>query len=221
MKRGALQQKWKESAAKKPFKKTYVAPKAFKPKEELKYFDTAVDFTMDSTGEVPATGQLCFVQTGDAVTNRDGAVIFVKSLALRGVARFAPAAAATASTMGYIFIVQDRQCNGAAAAVTDVLTSADMSAAHGNVPNQFRFRVLKKLTFPMNSQAGVTTAYNNFTQLIDEYIKFPVPLEMRYKASAGAITDLASNNIFLLAGTDGQSDDTITVHLESRLRFTG
>jgi len=223
MKRTQLQAKWKGQAAKKQ-RITDASPKRRIPKfakEELKVFDTSVDFFMDATGEVPATGQLCFVQTGDTLNNRDGAVIHVKSLALRGVARFVPAAAATASTCGYIYVVLDRQANGAAAAVTDVLTSADMSVAHGNVPNQFRFRILKKIPLVFNSQAGVTTAYNNFSHVIDEYIKFPTPVEMRYKASTGAITDLASNNIFLLAGTDAQSDDTIVVHMESRLRFTG
>lgn len=190
-------------------------------KQELKVFDTANSFTLDATAEVPATGQLCFVQVGDTLNNRDGAVILVKSLQIRGTLLFAPAAAAAAATIAYIYVVLDRQANGAAAAITDVLTSNVISTALGNVPNQYRFKILKRIVVPMAPQAGATTAYNNVSLPVDEYIKFKVPLQIRYTASAGAITDIASNNLFLLAGTDTQSDDTITFVGTSRLRFTG
>jgi len=52
-------------------------------------------FNFDATGEIPATGQLCFIQTGDTLNNRDGAVVEVKSLQIRGTITFTPAAAAT------------------------------------------------------------------------------------------------------------------------------
>jgi len=46
---------------------------------------------------------------------------------------------------------------------------------------------------------------------IDEYIEFKKPLEIRYTASAGAITDIASQNIFLIAGATSGIDDTVTL----------
>lgn len=190
-------------------------------KQELKAFDTSLAFTFDATGEVPATGQLSLVQTGDTLNNRDGAVIQVKSLQIRGYANFTPGATATAASTAYLYVVLDRQANGAAAAVTDVLTSTDMSTALGNVPNQYRFKILKRIVIPMVATAGVTTAYNPVVVPVEEYIKFLKPIEMRFKASAGAITDLSSNNIFLLAGTEGTSDDLIGFAGTARLRFTG
>jgi len=190
-------------------------------KQELKVFDTAVSFTVDTTGEVPATGQLSLVQVGDTLNNRDGAVIKVKSLQMRGAVVFNPAAAANCSSNVYIYIVLDRQCNGAAAAVTGVLSSNDMTVALGNVPNQYRFKILKRLVFTMQATAGVTTAYNVTRATFDEYLKFPVPIEMRYTASTGAVSDVASNNIFLLAGSDAGQDDVIQVDATARLRFTG
>jgi len=66
-------------------------------RQELKAFDTALSFAFDATGEVPATGQLCFVQTGDTLNNRDGAVIMVKSLAIRARWVHQPMAAATSA----------------------------------------------------------------------------------------------------------------------------
>jgi len=69
------------------------------------------------TGEVPATGQLCFVQTGDTLNNRDGAVIMVKSLAIRARWVHQPMAAATSAGTIYLYVVLDKQANGAAAGV--------------------------------------------------------------------------------------------------------
>jgi len=226
MKRSALQQKWKLQASKRT-KVPYARPtvnqraKARLALPELKAFDTAVNFLFDNTGEVPATGQLSLVQTGDAFNNRDGAVIQVKSLQLRGEAVYAPAAAVNAATTVYLYIVQDRQANGAAAAITDVLTSNDMRLALGNVPNQYRFKILKRIVLPLVASAGVTTAYNKVVVPVDEYLKFVTPIEMRYTASAGAITDVASNNIFLLAGADAETDDLVSFTGTARLRFTG
>lgn len=225
MKRGPLQEKWKRQAAKRT-KPTFVPQSQVRSRNklnsaELKVFDVANSFTIDATGEVPATGQLNIITVGDTLNNRDGAVIQVKSIQMRGNVAFVPAAAATAATIAYIYIVQDRQCNGAAAAITDVLTSNAMNTALGNVPNQYRFKILKRIVLPLFASAGATTAYNNVSVPFDEYIKFPTPIEIRFTASAGAITDVASNNLFLLAGTDGLSDDTITVNATTRLRFTG
>jgi len=214
---------WKKQTAKRT-KPTFVPKAQIRVnklnKAELKVFDTALSFNLDATGEVPVTGQLCFIQVGDTLNNRDGAVVHVKSLQIRGLLNYVPGAAANAASTMYIYIVQDKQCNGAAAAITDVLTSTAMKSALGNVPNQYRFKILKRIVVPMISSAGVTTAYNNVVSPVEEYIKLN-GLELRYTASAGAITDLASNNIFLLAGTDGGSDDLCSFEGTARLRFTG
>lgn len=189
--------------------------------QELKVLDTALSFNFDATGEVPATGQLSLVVTGDTLANRDGAVIQAKSIQIRGNLQFVPAAAATSATSCYLMVVLDKQANGAAAAATDVMTGTNFATAMPNVPNKYRFKILRRLVYPMISAAGATTAYNNVVANVDEYIRFNTPIEMRYTASAGAVTDLASNNIFLLAGTDGNSDDAVSFTGTARLRFTG
>jgi len=62
-------------------------------------------------------------------------------------------AAATSAGTIYLYVVLDKQANGAAAGVTDVLTSTDLSIALGNVPNQYRFRILRKIAIDLSSQA--------------------------------------------------------------------
>jgi len=187
------------------------------PNKELKFFDTALSFTVDNTGEVPATGQLALIPQGDTESTRDGRMAYVKSIQIRGVATFAPGAAAVASCNGFIDVVVDTQTNGAAAAVTDVLTSNNMGTALVNIANSARFKILKRFKWSFNPAAGATTALNTVSSKFDFYKKCDIPLT--FNGTTGAITELRSNNIFLLAGSDGNGDDLITVIGTCRLRF--
>lgn len=189
------------------------------PRGELKFFDTAISFTADATGEVPATGQLCLIPEGPGENERIGRKCIVKSIQFRGFCQFAPAAAATAATQAFIFVVYDRQCNGAAAAITDVLTTSNMATGLLNLSNSKRFRILRKEAVTLMPSAGATTAYNNVVAPIDFWQSVNLPLDYGTGAG-GAISDQKSGNIFLLAGTDGQSDDTVTVAGQFRLRFS-
>lgn len=202
-------------------KPTYYKRQAFgvrSSSKEKKFFDTALAFSFDATGEVPATGQLVLIPQGVTEQSRVGRACVIKSLQLRIHAGFAPAAAATASTNAWIYVVQDTQANGAAAAITDVLTSNNMSTGLLNLDNSQRFRILKKLKMTFNPGAGVTTAYNNVNVDKECFLKLNIPID--YSSTTGAITEIRSNNIFLLAGTDTTSDDTVVLDGNARVRFT-
>ena len=141
------------------------------PNAELKIFDTAISFTVDATGEVPATGQLALIPQGVTESTRVERRATIKPIQLRLTAFLVPAAATAASTVFAIYVVQDTQTNGAAAAITDVLTTNNMSTALINIANSQRFRVLKKFKWSLNSGAGVTTAYNNVVRHQEWYKK--------------------------------------------------
>lgn len=185
---------------------------------ELKFFDTALAWNFDSTGEVPATGQLALIPQGVTESTRIGRACVVKSIQIRGNFVFQPTTAASAATTVILLVVQDTQCNGAAAAVTDVLNSANMSTALINIDNSQRFKILKRITVSMNASAGVTTAYNNVVRHVDMYKKCYIPLD--FSSTTGALTEIRSNNIFLLAGSDGASDDLVSFGGYARLRFS-
>lgn len=186
--------------------------------KELKRFDTALNFSFDDTGEVPSTGQLCLIPQGDDATERIGRNVLVKSIHIRGNMELIASSAASRSTSVYLYVVLDTQCNGAAASISDVLTSADMESAMINLDNSNRFKILKKFRFALNPQAGWGTNTNSVQRNIEWYAKCHIPL--KFDASAGAITDLTSNNIFLLAGSDGDSnDDTVAFLGTCRLRY--
>jgi len=190
---------------------------------ELKYFDTALNFSFDTTGEVPATGQLALIPQGDTATTRDGRQATIKSIQIRGDLNFVPAANAVASGSTHLYLVQDRQCNGAATAVTNVLTSATFNDALINLENSDRFRILKAWHHTWGPAAGATTAYNNQTRHIEFYTKCDIP--MTWGGTSGAIGEIRSNNIFLMAGSNDNGasvmDDTVTFDGACRLRFQG
>lgn len=184
---------------------------------ELKFFDTALSFNIDATGEVPATGQLNLIPQGVTESTRVGRKCVIKSIEMKFDTLLVPAAAANSATVSSVYVVLDKQCNGAAAVATDVFTGTVFPTALRNLANSERFVILKKFVWAQNSAAGVTTAYNNTVRHFEWYKKCNIPLE--FSSTTGAITELKSNNIFLLAGSN-PLDDLVQVSGNCRVRFS-
>lgn len=201
-------------------KRTLARQNAILNKAEVKWFDTTFGATtVDSTAELIGTS-LNLITPGDAGTNRDGATVTVKSIEYTFSFLQTPAAAATSATSVYFWLVQDRQPNGAAPALTDVLTTATACNAFPVVPNQYRFKILRKEVLDLNAQGGVTTAYNNTAGHFTGYVKFKKPVEIRFGSSGGTVADVLTNNFFIIMGSV-YSDDTIVYNGATRVRFTG
>lgn len=188
--------------------------------KELKFFDTAVSFNVDATGEVPATGQLNIIPQGVTPSARVGQRCVVKSIYIRGSAVFTPSAAATEYEITTIWIVLDSQCNQAAATFADVFTGTNASTCVNNLANSKRFTILKKFVLVWNALAGVTTAYNPLIQALEFYTKCNIPITWTNADTTGVVANTTANNIFLLAGTTGTTDDLVSVTATARLRFS-
>lgn len=185
---------------------------------EKKYFDTAINFTYDATGEVPATGQLVLIPQGVTESTRVGRKCTIKSIQLRLTNTYVPGADTLGCTTAFLMLVLDKQANGAAAAATDVLTSTDFRQAMINLDNSERFVILKRFDMVLQAGAGVATAFGRDQKQIEYYKKCNIPIE--YSSTAGAITEIKSNNLFFLAGTDQTTDDTVGCIGTVRVRFT-
>jgi len=185
---------------------------------ELKYFDTELAFSFDNTLEVPATGQLCLIPQGDTESTRDGRLAVIKSIQISAFATCSPAASANMANYACLWLVLDTQANGAAAAATDVMTSTTTALAMINLNNSMRFKILKKWRIPFNGTAGATTAYCSQVRTIDYFQRCNIPID--WSSTTGAITEIRSNNIFLLAGSAAQ-DDLVSLTGICRLRFQG
>jgi len=190
---------------------------------EWKAFDaTTLSLTSPLTmviGSTAATGQLCFIAQGDDVGNRTGRKIVVRSILVNLNCVWAPAAGATAGQIVYGYLIQDKQCNGAVAAITDVFTSALAGFGAMNLDNSHRFKVLKKWVIQFTSPAGVTGAYNAVTKPMHFYKRCNIPL--MFSGTTGALTNIRSNNLFMVVGATGSpTTDLSTITGTVRLRFT-
>lgn len=185
---------------------------------ELKFFDTGLSFSFDATGEVPASGQLTLIPQGITESTRLGRKCVIKSIELRAEISYVPAASTIGSDVVHLYVVLDKQCNGAAAAITDVMTSADFNNNLKNLDNSDRFVILKKFVVTLNSAAGAAAAFSTNTQMISWYKKCNIPIEFDNSAATGAITTIRSNNLFLIAGATIEDDKTTCTGIV-RLRY--
>lgn len=188
---------------------------------ELKFFDTAHSFNFDATVEVPATGQLNLIPQGVTESTRVGRKCVIKSIQLHGILNFLPgAAAAQASDVVYLYVVQDTQANGAAATPADVLSaSGSCPTGLANLENSDRFRILKKIMVRMQASAGASTTFGSDTKTIDWYKKCNIPIDFDSSASTGAIGTIRSNNLFIIA-QGVFTDDLVSFAGLTRLRFS-
>lgn len=188
------------------------------PNRETKFFDTAINSAVDATGEVPTGGQLVLIPQGDTESARDGRMAYIKSVHGRFLLNSVPALNASGSTNVFLYLVLDTQCNGAAASVTDVFTSANLWSAFHNLANSDRFRILRKFRVNLTSQANQSASVpSNTNKCLEFYYKCNIPIQ--YSSTTGAIGEIKSNNLFYILGSDGQSDDTVTMNGTTRVRF--
>ncbi len=111
----------------------------------------------------------------------------------------------------------DKQANGATAAVTDILESADYQAFR-NLTNTGRFRILMDKTHSINRRVAATDGANTSTSpevVTGTFTLFKtINLALEFSAGTGAITEIRSNNLgVLLISREGQ------VGFESKIRL--
>lgn len=185
---------------------------------ELKFFDTTLGAAIDSTGEVLTTGgQLCLIPQGVTESTRIGRKCVIKNITIRGTFYINSLAAVSVGTALHMFVVLDKQCNGAAAAVTDVMTGTAFDVALRNLANSERFVVLKHFVLDVGAIAGVSTVWDQVCRSIMWNKKCNIPLE--FSSTTGAITEIKSNNIFIMAGA-AFTDDVWAFQGKCRLRYS-
>ncbi len=190
-------------------------------KEELKFHDVDVDDATIAAGGTIVASSLVQIAQGTGESERLGRRCVVKALGFRY--RIVSASTAGASLLGSdvvrVLVYLDKQANGAAAAVTDILESAEFHSFN-NLANKNRFRTLHDKTFTLNAKAGAGDGTTNDAAGVNEYNDFYTKLNLpiEYDSTAGAVTELRSNNIGIcLLSASG----LYTFDSKVRIRFTG
>jgi len=184
---------------------------------ETKWNDSTFSQTTSATGAlVSFTGavngtSLCLIPQGTTDNTRIGQKINLKRIRIKFNAIL------TANTVTgeriRIILWKDKQANGAAPAVTDILTNADIDSFI-NMDNTERFEIIKDRTFIIQPQSGTAGSACLATPFMWRF-NHKANTRIDYSSTAGAITELRSVNYGLLLLGDTAS----TVSGRARVTF--
>lgn len=188
-----------------------------RPTGEMKFFDTVMSSApIDTTGE--NIQALNLIPQGVTESTRVGRKCTIKRITMKGFLRWDPAMNAASYGTSHIrlALVLDKQANGAAPDYTDVYETNSVLSPR-NLANVGRFKVLK--CWQLNPAEGqfISTAVACPLTPIEFNKKVDIPLE--FNSTTGAITEIRSNNLVLMAISNVGDD----VHLLSaywRVSFT-
>jgi len=194
--------------------------RAARSSAEVKFKDTTTAQTaVASAGSIFNATLLTMVEGNTDVT-RIGNRITVKSVMLRGnVVLPSTADALNTSQIFRIIVYLDRQANGATAAVTDILASADFRSFN-NLDNSDRFRTLAEETIDCKLDGATPSgaAYLYGENKKSFFMKAKLNLDVKFKGNAADVTQLSGNNIGVLVISE--TDNIGTVGYIARVRYT-
>ncbi len=173
---------------------------------ELKFHDVQVDEAAAdwSAGIIQNSGTLNVIPQDVTEKTRVGRKVSIKSIMWRG-AFFTTALSNSATVQNSevvrVIIYLDKQCNGATAAVTDILETAGFQS-YRNLSNSARFVTLMDKTFNVLPEppcgTGAVNDQGQRTTNKSFYKKCDIKLEYDDSAQTGAIGTIRSNNIGMM-----------------------
>lgn len=178
------------------------APRGFSavPSSEVKFLDTSIaDVSTTQAGVILNSGSINVIPQGVTESERVGRKCVVRSIHIKGKVRLGVTATSSEACNLYrIIVYQDKQCNKATAAITDLLQTADILSFR-NLENSGRFNFLYDKTRAINASAGAGNGTTNTFAETFHYFSFNkkcnIPLEFTNTASTGAIGTITSNNL--------------------------
>ncbi len=186
---------------------------------ELKFHDVDLDDASIDQGAT-ITPSINLIAQGTTESQRIGRKCTIRSINWRFRLNKSTVTAATATAeIIRVILYLDKQCNGATAAVADILETDDFQSFN-NLANKSRFRTLMDRTYVMEAQAGggdgTTEDYGETIISDDLFKKVNIPVE--FSATTGAITEIRSNNIgvLIISETGGLASFASKI----RLRFS-
>lgn len=186
---------------------------------EKKFFDTTDTVTVSTSSEIVPS--LNLVPQDDTESGRIGRKITIKNIHLNGIFEHKATTDAGTATQGRIILYQDKQCNGTAAASTDILQSAT-PLSYRNLSESSRFNILWDKKFTLNTLVHDGSAFGSVIRQFKKSIKCNIPIEFDASATTGAITTIRSNNIGILFvdthTTGGAASDSYL--FQARIRYT-
>jgi len=180
---------------------------------QLAQAEQAIDTTMETVND-----SLVTIAQSDGVDGRTGSKICLLKIAFRGILYTKDVNAQNyANSQVKFWLIQDTQCNGAAATVTSatagIFTSTGAREAFLTPYTYGRFRVLMSKTMSLTAPTYWDTgSSNNFFAQTSKPIymawkaKPNKGIVIEYNGTSGVIGQRVSNNVFLVAGAYEDDD---------------
>jgi hypothetical protein len=157
---------------------------------EKKYNDTYFTMAGSSTGTIGGSDTIVDVAQGTAENERIGLKIGIKSIHVKCLV--AANATTQVTDAMRVFLVVDRQCNGAAPTVAEYLQNSHITGFN-NLQYSKRFYTLFDKTIGLN----VPTNGVNEIVPMEYYKEFRKPLVVKFSSTGGTVSDIVSNNVFI------------------------
>lgn len=183
--------------------------------DELKFVDVTLNATSTAAGGT--TTLMNGVSQGDDYNNRQGRKVNWTSLYFRGHVAPNSGTNAPEGDVLRVMLVWDNQPNGALAAVTDVLSTANVTSPR-NLNNRERFVVLSDQTYVVGANAytaGALTTGSPSPTYFSIYKK--LQSSTIFGGTGSAITDINTGSLFLLRV--GKTANASLLSHTLRLRF--
>lgn len=182
------------------------------PQQEFKSVDLD-----DNTLELNSTGAYTLlngVSRGTDLSNRIGRNISMRSLEIHGW--MSTTDSGGVSQVARIMIVLDKQCNGSAMALTDILKGVTVVSLK-NLVNKKRFKILYDKTHALAEHSGNNAGH---IKPFEFYKKFNHPVEFN-AGDAGTIGDITSGALYIIGLSNIASGSTdANLFYSSRIRYT-
>lgn len=179
---------------------------------ELKVIDTDLSAItgFDTTGSVTL---LNGIAQGTDYNTRIGRKFTMKTLYVR--MSLQPGATAANIALARFIVVYDRQANGQAPAITDVLTAVNDSSLN-NLTNRDRFVIITDKVY----KVGLSTSMESGRQIFKKYLK--CNLEVTNGGTGATIASIQTGSLYLLTMGDKVAGTTAPKVLNGtyRIRFT-
>ena len=197
--------------------------------KERKFIDQAhlddVEDTLALAMQDPGSGSLINVPLGTSQSERIGRCIYPKTITVYGSFKVSEVVQNITDFYAQIWLVEDKQTNGAQMSPTDFLTSLGLTIqpeAFQNLEFSDRFRLLKKVMVRFSPKAFKTGADNALFNLHHPFrlhVDLPSTAKIQYKGDTGAVTDISTHSYHLLCvKSDGAP--ALSIRYQVRCRYT-
>lgn len=158
------------------------------------------------------------IAAGDDSDQRDGRRVTLDSVSIRGDLFYAVTTSAHPADMVRMMLVYDKQANGAAPAITDILINANADS-HYNQNNMGRFEVLWDQVWTLPQVPASTTSSVLFPKI---KATKRVGRATQYSGTGNTVASIASGALYLVwVGSQASGANNTVAELSVRTMFHG